>query len=188
MKLILAMSILTGLMAKAKPSDKSLFDFSAKTADGKEQNLGEYKDKVTLVVNVASKCGYTPQYDGLEKVYKQYSDKGFVVLGFPSNQFGGQEPGTNQEIQKFCKANFGVTFPIFAKVDVNGDKALPVYEWLKSSAPGVLGSEAIKWNFTKFLVGRDGKVLARFAPQTKPEDITAQIEKALAVKPVGGAN
>ncbi|MBX2988552.1 MAG: glutathione peroxidase [Bdellovibrionaceae bacterium] len=161
-------------------ANQDLFGFQVKKSNGEEQKLSDYKGKVVLVVNVASRCGFTPQYEGLEELYKKYQDKGLMILGFPSNQFGSQEPGTNEEIQSFCKLNYGVTFPVFAKVDVNGDKADPLYAWLKSSAPGVLGTEAIKWNFTKFLIGRDGKVIDRFAPQTKPKDLEKDIEKALA--------
>lgn len=156
--------------------------FSVKDANEKPVSLSEYKGKVVLIVNVASKCGFTPQYEGLEALYKKYKDKGFVILGFPSNQFGAQEPGTNEDIQKFCKVNYGVTFPVMAKVNVNGSDAIPLYKWLKSSAPGVLGTEAIKWNFTKFLVGRDGQVIHRYAPKTKPEELEKPIENALEMK------
>lgn len=158
---------------------QSIHEFKVKDAQGKDIDLGQYKGKTVLVVNVASKCGFTPQYDGLEALYKKYKDRGLVVLGFPCNQFGAQEPGTNDEVQQFCRMNYGVTFPVMAKVDVNGDKADPVYDFMKSSAPGLLGTEAIKWNFTKFLIGPDGKVIERYAPQTKPEDIASDIEKAL---------
>ena len=132
-----------------------------------------------LVVNTASKCGFTPQYEGLEKVYQQYKDKGLVVLGFPCNQFGAQEPGGKEEIQEFCQLNYGVSFPMFDKIDVNGHNTHPLYEYLKKQATGVLGSESIKWNFTKFLVNRDGKVVDRFAPTTKPEDMARDIEALL---------
>lgn len=161
-------------------SAASLHEFKVKNANGQDVSLSEYKGKVVLVVNVASKCGFTPQYDGLEALYKKYKERGLVVVGFPSNQFGAQEPGNNDEIQQFCRMNYGVTFPVMGKVDVNGDQAEPVYDFLKASAPGILGTEAIKWNFTKFLVGKDGKVIQRYAPQTKPEEIGADIEKALA--------
>lgn len=164
----------------AKGADKmSLYEFKVKTAEGKEQNLADYKGKAVLIVNVASKCGYTPQYEELESLFKKYEQKGLMILGFPSNQFGAQEPGSNQEIQKFCQTTYGVTFPVFAKVDVNGKDAIPLYGWLKSNAPGVLGTEAIKWNFTKFLVGKDGKVIKRYAPTTKPSEITPDIEAAI---------
>lgn len=157
----------------------SLYEFKVKNAAGQDVDLSQYKGKVVLVVNVASKCGFTPQYDGLEALYKKYESKGLVVLGFPSNQFGAQEPGSNDEIQQFCRMNYGVTFPVMAKVDVNGDSSAPVYNFLKSSAPGLLGTEGIKWNFTKFLIGKEGQVLQRYAPQTKPEEIASDIEKAL---------
>ncbi|MEL0253665.1 MAG: glutathione peroxidase, partial [Novosphingobium sp.] len=135
--------------------------------------------KVLLVVNTASKCGFTPQYDGLEKLWKDYGDKGFEVLAFPCNQFGAQEPGSADEIESFCKVNFGLSFPLMAKIEVNGDSADPLYDWLKKEAPGVLGTKAIKWNFTKFLIGRDGKVVRRYAPTDKPESISKDIEKLL---------
>lgn len=158
---------------------ENLYNFTVKNSLGEDHKLDAYKGKVVLIVNVASKCGFTPQYDGLEKLYNKFKDKGFVVLGFPSNQFGSQEPGTNEDIQKFCKLNYGVTFPVFSKIDVNGKDAHPVYTWLKASAPGLLGTEAIKWNFTKFLVGKDGKVIDRYASQTKPEELAPIIEKLL---------
>lgn len=157
----------------------NLHSFTVKNAKGEDVSLEQYKGKVVLVVNVASKCGFTPQYKGLQDLYASYESKGLVVLGFPCNQFGAQEPGANEEIQSFCSLNYGVSFPVMAKVDVNGDDSSPVYKWLKSSAPGVLGTEMIKWNFTKFLVGKDGKVIKRYAPQTSPEDIKADIEAAL---------
>jgi len=158
----------------------TVYDFSATTIDGKPRKLADYRGKVLLVVNTASKCGFTPQYKGLEALYKKYRDKGLVVLGFPSNQFGAQEPGPESEIAEFCEMNFGVTFPLFSKVDVNGDAAHPLYKYLTSTKKGLLGSEAIKWNFTKFLIGKDGRVIERYAPTTKPEDLAADIEKALA--------
>jgi glutathione peroxidase len=158
----------------------TVYDFSATTIDGKPRKLADYKGKVLLVVNTASKCGFTPQYKGLEALYKKYKDKGFVVLGFPSNQFGAQEPGPESEIAEFCEMNFGVTFPLFSKIDVNGDAAHPLFKYLTSTKKGLLGSEAIKWNFTKFLVGKDGSVIERYAPTTKPEDLEADIRKALA--------
>lgn len=159
---------------------KNLFSFEVKAKDGKALPLSQYEGKVALVVNVASKCGFTPQYTGLEEIYKKFKDRGFVILGFPSNQFGSQEPGTNEEIQEFCQLNFGVTFPVMAKIDVNGKAADPVYQWLKSEAPGVLGTEFIKWNFTKFLIGKDGKVIKRYSPRDEPKDLEADIEAALA--------
>jgi glutathione peroxidase len=158
----------------------TVYEFSAQTIDGKTRTLADYKGKVLLVVNTASQCGFTPQYKGLEQVYQQFKGRGFAVLGFPCNQFGAQEPGPESEIAEFCEMNYGVTFPLFAKIDVNGDGAHPLFKHLKSAAPGVLGSESIKWNFTKFLVGKDGNVIARYAPNTKPEDLVAEIEKALA--------
>jgi glutathione peroxidase len=158
----------------------TVFDFSAQTLAGKARKMAEFKGHVLLVVNTASKCGFTPQYAGLEELYKKYKDKGLVVLGFPSNQFGEQEPGPESEIAEFCEVNYGVTFPMFSKVDVNGEAAHPLFKYLTSTKKGLLGSQAIKWNFTKFLVGRDGKVLERYAPTTKPEDIAPDIEKALA--------
>ena len=154
-------------------------DFTVDAADGSTQRLSDYAGKVLLVVNTASKCGLTPQYEGLEKLYREYHDQGLEVLGFPSNQFGGQEPLSNEEIQDFCSANFDVSFPVFAKVDVNGPGADPLFERLKADAPGVLGSKAIKWNFTKFLVDRSGAAVRRYAPTTKPEDIRKDIEDLL---------
>lgn len=158
---------------------KSFFDFTVKDAQSKEYDLSQHKGKVVLVVNVASKCGFTPQYDGLEALYQEHKGSDFVILGFPSNQFGAQESGTNEDIQSFCKMNFGVTFPVLAKIDVNGSAADPVYKHIKSEAPGILGTEAIKWNFTKFLIGKDGKVIERYAPNTEPKAISADIKKAL---------
>ena len=159
----------------------TVYDFSAKTIDGKPRKLADYKGKVLLVVNTASKCGFTPQYKGLEELYKKYKDKGFAVLGFPSNQFGQQEPGPESEIAEFCEMNYGVTFPMFAKIDVNGDDAHPLFKYLTTTKKGLLGSEGIKWNFTKFLVGKDGNVVERYAPTTKPEDLEKDVERALAV-------
>ncbi|MFC7620939.1 glutathione peroxidase [Microlunatus sp. GCM10028923] len=156
----------------------TLADFSATAIDGTERPLGEYLGKVVLVVNTASKCGFTPQYDGLQKLYADHADAGLVVLGFPCDQFGHQEPGTEDEIDEFCRVNHGVTFPMFAKIDVNGADAHPLYTWLRSEKGGVLG-DAIKWNFTKFLVGRDGEVIKRYAPQTTPEQLEGDVEKAL---------
>ncbi|KAB7643711.1 glutathione peroxidase [Polymorphobacter fuscus] len=156
-----------------------IYDRTVRTIDGRAVTLADWRGQVLLIVNTASKCGFTPQYEGLEKLQKSYADKGFSVLGFPCNQFGAQEPGDEAEIANFCKLTYDVDFPMFAKVDVNGDKADPLFKQLKSAAPGLLGSEAIKWNFTKFLVDRSGKVVGRFAPTTKPEAIAADIEKAL---------
>jgi glutathione peroxidase len=156
-----------------------IYGFSAKTIDGREVSLADWRNKVLLVVNTASKCGFTPQYKGLEALQKRYGDKGFSVLGFPCNQFGAQEPGDEAEIANFCKLTYDVDFPMFAKVDVNGDTAHPLFKALKKAAPGLLGSEGIKWNFTKFLIDRSGKVVERFAPTAKPEGLAADIEKLL---------
>lgn len=155
------------------------FDFSANSLDGKPVQLRDYAGKVLLVVNTASRCGFTPQYEGLEALYQQYRDRGLAVLGFPCNQFGAQEPGSAEEIGAFCQKNYGVSFPMFEKIDVNGDTAHPLYRWLKSNAKGLLGSEAIKWNFTKFLIDRNGQVVDRFAPTTKPEDLKSKVEELL---------
>jgi glutathione peroxidase len=157
----------------------NVFDFQATSLDGKPVDLAQYRGKALLIVNTASKCGFTPQYQGLETVYRELHGRGLEVLGFPCNQFGSQEPGTEEEIGAFCEKNYGVSFPMFAKVDVNGDDAHPLWKHLKGEAPGVLGLEAIKWNFTKFLIGRDGKVVKRYAPQTKPEEIAGDIERVL---------
>ncbi len=157
----------------------NVLDFSATAIDGAQVDLSQYRGKVLLIVNTASKCGFTPQYQGLQQLFSQYEDKGFAVLGFPCDQFGHQEPGTEAEIGIFCERNFGVSFPLFAKIEVNGKGAHPLFAHLKAAAPGILGSEAIKWNFTKFLVDREGRVVARFAPATTPSAITKEIEKLL---------
>ena len=157
----------------------SVYDFSAKTIDGRDQSLADYRGQTLLIVNVASQCGMTPQYAGLEDLYRKHKAQGFAVLGFPCNQFGGQEPGSESEIAQFCTTNYDVDFPMFAKIEVNGPKTHPLYEYLKSAEPGVAGTEAIKWNFTKFLVGKDGKVVARYAPTTTPAAIEKDIEKLL---------
>jgi glutathione peroxidase len=157
----------------------TVHDFTVDDIHGDPVSLGRYKGEVLLIVNVASKCGFTPQYKGLEALYRKYRDKGLEVLGFPCNQFGSQEPGNEQEIATFCETNYDVTFPMFSKVDVNGDAAAPVYRYLKSAKPGLLGTEAIKWNFTKFLVDRAGNVVARFAPNDTPESIEPQVARAL---------
>jgi glutathione peroxidase len=154
-------------------------DFTVRQANGADQPLSAYAGKVLLVVNVASKCGFTPQYEGLEALYRRYRDRGFEVLAFPCNQFGAQEPGDAAEIANFCSLTYDVTFPVFAKIDVNGDGADPLFDHLKAMAPGVLGTSGIKWNFTKFLVDRSGAVVERYAPTTKPEAISADIEKLL---------
>jgi glutathione peroxidase len=158
----------------------STYDYKAEDISGTAIDLTQYKGKVLLIVNTASECGFTPQYKGLEQVYEQFKDRGAVVLGFPCNQFGGQEPGGEAEIGAFCEKNFGVTFPLFKKVDVNGSDAHPLFQHLKKAAPGLLGTEAIKWNFTKFLVKKDGTVYKRYAPSTKPEELVGDIEKLLA--------
>jgi glutathione peroxidase len=157
----------------------ALFDIPLTTIKGEQKTLADFGGKAVLVVNTASKCGFTPQYKGLENVWQQYKDQGLVVLGFPCNQFGKQEPGDEGAISEFCELNFGVSFPLFKKVDVNGSDAHPLFVNLKKSAPGLLGSQGIKWNFTKFLLSADGTVIKRFAPTTKPEDLTAEIEALL---------
>ena len=156
-----------------------LADFSATTLAGEERSLADFDGSVALVVNTASKCGFTPQYAGLQQLFDSYRDKGFTVLGFPSNEFAGQEPGANGDIEEFCQVNYGVTFPMFEKTKVNGKNAHPLYQWLKTEKGGILG-DAIKWNFTKFLVGRDGQVVKRYASNVEPADIAADIEQALA--------
>jgi glutathione peroxidase len=157
----------------------SLQDFSATSIDGQDVDLSAYAGQVVLVVNTASQCGFTPQYAGLQRLHEQYGEQGFTVLGFPCDQFGNQEPGDDAEISDFCERSFGVTFPLFSKIEVNGDGAHPLYKWLREQKGGVLGN-TIKWNFTKYLIGRDGQVIDRYAPTTKPEKITDDIEKALA--------
>jgi len=157
----------------------SLYQLEATRIDGTLGRMADYQGKVLLVVNVASQCGFTPQYAGLEELYQTYKDRGFAVLGFPCDQFGHQEPGNDSEIQSFCVKNFGVTFPLFSKIEVNGPGAHPVFGFLKSEKKGLLGTEGIKWNFTKFLVDRQGQVVKRFAPTDKPEDLAASIEKLL---------
>ncbi len=167
------------LSLNAGDTMKHLYDFNVVTIRGEEQSMSIHKGKVLLIVNVASECGFTPQYEGLEKLYETYQKQGFEILAFPCNQFGGQEPGMPKQIQNFCKVNFGVTFPLFTKIDVNGKHTHPLYAYLKKKAPGVLGTEAIKWNFTKFLIDRQGNVITRYASSTKPEKITKDIEKLL---------
>ena len=157
----------------------TVYDFQAQTIDGQTVSLDQYHDRVLLIVNTASACGFTPQFGGLEKLHETYAARGLVVLGFPCNQFGHQDPGSNDEIATFCQRNYGVSFPMMAKIDVNGAGAHPLYQWLTAEAPGILGSKAIKWNFTKFLVGRDGRVIKRYAPQDAPEKLTEDIEQAL---------
>ena len=157
----------------------TIADFTVTTNRGEKLDLSTKQGKVLLVVNTASKCGFTPQYDGLEELYQQYNDKDFEVLGFPCNQFGAQEPGNADEIAEFCKVNFGVTFPLMAKIDVNGPDASPLYDWMKKEQKGLMGSTSIKWNFTKFLIDRDGNVVKRYGPQDTPKSIAKDIEKLL---------
>lgn len=179
-----AIGVVTIVPGHTTPMDteaENIYSFKMKDIDGKETGLDKYKGKVLLVVNVASKCGLTPQYEGLEKIYEKYKDKGLVVMGFPANEFGAQEPGTNTEIKQFCTGKYNVTFPMFSKIVVKGDEAHPLYKWLLAQTPQ---HQDIEWNFAKFLVGRDGKVLQRFHPKVTPEDkdLVAALEKALADK------
>lgn len=165
-----------------------IYDFDIRTIDGATQTLADYAGKALLVVNVASKCGFTPQYEGLEALYRRYRDEGLVVLGFPCNQFGRQEPGDEAEIKSFCSTTYDVTFPLFAKIDVNGEDAHPLFRYLKEQAPGALGTEAIKWNFTKFLVDREGHVVKRYGSVDTPASIAADVEALLAApQPIGGS-
>jgi glutathione peroxidase len=157
----------------------SLYDFKVRTIDGEEVSLGMYRDKVLLIVNTASHCGFTPQFAGLEELYQRFASLGFSVLGFPCNQFGGQDPGTDAEIGQFCTREYGVTFPMFSKIEVNGDDAHPLFQYLKAQVPGVLGTTAIKWNFSKFLVDRNGTVVERFAPNATPQEIAKSVEPLL---------
>ena len=159
---------------------QTVYDFEAREIDGKNVALSAFKGKVLLIVNTASKCGFTPQFGGLEELHKSYEDKGLTVLGFPCNQFASQDPGADSEIAAFCQRNYGVSFLMMGKIDVNGPAAHPLYKWLATEAPGLLGSKAIKWNFTKFLVGKDGWVIKRYAPLDKPADMAKDIETALA--------
>jgi glutathione peroxidase len=156
-----------------------IYQFEAATIKGAPVALNDYRGQVLLIVNTASKCGLTPQFEGLEKLYEKYRERGFAILGFPCNQFAQQDPGNNSEIEEFCQLNYGVSFPMFAKIDVNGPSTHPLFQYLKKTAPGILGSEKIKWNFTKFLIGRGGNVITRFAPATKPEKIERAILTAL---------
>jgi glutathione peroxidase len=158
----------------------TVYDFEAQQIGGQAVPLAQFRGKPLLIVNTASACGFTPQFAGLEELHKRYAERGLVVLGFPCNQFGHQDPGTNEEIESFCQLNYGVSFPMMTKVDVNGAEAHPLYRWLTAEAPGLLGSKAIKWNFTKFLVGKDGRVLKRYAPQDAPAKLAKDIEAALA--------
>lgn len=157
----------------------NIYDCSVKTIDGQDKMLGDYKGKVLLIVNTASECGFTPQYQGLEELYRRYKNQGFTVLAFPCNQFGHQEPGSEPEIQHFCSTRYDISFPVFAKIEVNGANAHPLYQYLKDEKPGVLGTRAIKWNFTKFLVDRSGHVVRRYAPADKPESLIGDIEQLL---------
>ena len=157
----------------------TVYDFTVDDIKGQPVSLDRYRGKVLLVVNTASKCGFTPQYKGLEALYRKYRDRGLEVLGFPCNQFGSQEPGNEEQIESFCEVNYGVTFPLFAKIDVNGKNAAPLYQYLKEAKPGLLGSEAIKWNFTKFLVDREGNVVERYAPNVEPANLAGDITKLL---------
>ncbi len=158
----------------------TVYDFQAQTIDGRTVSLSDYRGKVLLIVNTASKCGFTPQFEGLEKLWQTYGSKGLVVVGFPCNQFGHQDPGADSEIASFCQMNYGVSFPMMGKIDVNGPAAHPLYQWLVEQAPGILGTKGIKWNFTKFLVGKDGRVLGRYAPLDTPKSLSDDIERALA--------
>ena len=158
---------------------QSLYDFSSASINGERADFAAQRGKVFLIVNTASACGFTPQFKGLEALWRKYAARGLVVVGFPSNQFGAQDPGENSEIASFCEMNYGVSFPMMAKVDVNGGNAEPLWQWLKGQAPGMLGSEAVKWNFTKFLVGRDGHVIRRYAPKDEPENLARDIDAAL---------
>jgi glutathione peroxidase len=158
----------------------TVYDFEATAIDGRLVPLAQFKDRVLLVVNTASACGFTPQFAGLEKLHREWGPRGLAVVGFPCNQFGAQDPGSNEEIAQFCQANYGVSFPMMAKIDVNGANAAPLYQWLTKQAPGILGSERIKWNFTKFLVGKDGREIRRYGPMDAPERLVKDIEAALA--------
>lgn len=158
----------------------TVYGFECKTTSGEQKSLSDYEGKVLLVVNTASKCGFTPQFEGLEELYKQYKDKGLEILGFPCNQFGKQDPGSNGEIMEFCQLNYGVSFPMFGKIEVNGSNADPLFKHLKKEAPGALGTQAIKWNFTKFLIDASGNVVKRYAPKDAPKAIAKDIEKLLA--------
>ena len=172
--------LITAQAGEIMPKDKQEFyDFNATSIIGQNVSMSNYKDKVVLIVNTASKCGFTPQYEGLQKLYENYKDNNFTILGFPSNQFSEQEPGSHAEIKTFCTTNYDITFPLFEKIDVNGDNTHPLYQFLKSKATGVLWSESIKWNFTKFLVDQNGKVITRYGSSTKPKDIEADVVKLL---------
>ena len=177
-KLILVLSLFFSSII-AKENQMSIYDFNVKTIDGQEISMSKYKGKVLLIVNVASKCGFTGQYEGLEKLFEKYKNEDFMILGFPSNQFANQEPESNEKIKEFCSLTYDVKFDMFAKIDVNGENEAPLYKFLKSNQKGILGSENIKWNFTKFLVDKNGNILDRFAPTTSPESIEKDIIKLL---------
>lgn len=178
-KKILLVILLTLSSSFAKEKTMSIYDFQVKDINEKEVSLEKYKGKVLLIVNVASKCGFTSQYEGLEKLYSKYKDNDFMILGFPSNQFSNQEPGSNKEIKEFCTLTYGVNFDMFAKIDVNGKNEIPLYSFLKSEAGGILGTQSIKWNFTKFLVDSNGKVIERYGSVTKPKEIEPEIKRLL---------
>lgn len=165
------------LNAEEESMNKSIYDFTVTTIDGEEISMEQYKGKTLLIVNVASKCGFTPQYEGLQDIYEKYKDKDFLVLGFPCNQFGSQEPGTEEDIKEFCTTNFSVTFPMFSKIEVNGDEAHPMYKFLKDKAPGALGTKAIKWNFTKFLIDKEGNIVDRYGSSKEPAELDPVISK-----------
>ncbi|AXX87409.1 glutathione peroxidase [Malaciobacter marinus] len=177
MRLLIIITLLVSSLIGANM--KNIYDIEVETIDGKKISINEYKNKVLLIVNVASKCGFTSQYEGLEKLYDKYKNKDFVVLGFPCNQFMNQEPGTNEEIKEFCSLTYDVSFPMFSKIDVNGDETHPLYKFLKSEASGFLGTEAIKWNFTKFLIDKNGNIINRYSPSTTPKSLEDDIEKLL---------
>lgn len=176
---ILLIFILSISTMFAKEETMSVYDYKVKNIEGQEISLSKYEGKVLLIVNVASKCGFTSQYEGLEKLYQDYKDEEFMILGFPSNQFGSQEPGSNKEIQEFCRLTYGVDFDMFAKVDVNGENEIPLYTYLKKEASGIFGTTGIKWNFTKFLIDSKGKVIERYGSSTKPSEIEPEIKKLL---------
>jgi len=167
------------VMSNDSKTTQTIYQFECDNIKGEKVQMSEYKDKVLLIVNTASKCGFTPQYEGLEKLQKDYSEKGFSVLGFPCNQFGKQEPGDSEAIQNFCDLTYQTSFPLFKKVEVNGDNSAPIYQFMKTQAPGIMGSKGIKWNFTKFLINRNGEVVKRYAPKDKPENLAKQIEELL---------
>ncbi len=166
-------------MSKDTDTTETIYQFECDNIKGEKIQMSEYKDKVLLIVNTASKCGFTPQYEGLEKLQKDYAEKGFSVIGFPCNQFGKQEPGDSETIISFCDLTYQTSFPLFKKIEVNGDNSAPIYQFMKSQAPGILGSQGIKWNFTKFLINRNGEVVKRFEPKDKPENLISQIEELL---------